>query len=238
MRLILSPLHEEYTTIPIRPSLMNLFNECPKHYNNNVFIDAVEKSFLVGKKIHEAVLTYLTNKDPDGIDDLCKKYWDGMYLYMYESRNFPDLSAIEKEIGMEFECGDILFEMKGSIDWVTIDMWLFDLKTASAKRKKWRSDKDWQFKFYSYMFGKQHNLENIQRDTWILVKWEKPKSQRQTVFWNIDELEKEISDFIEDLAHHYRLDMRPPVRGNHCFTCWLKYVCPLYTKHFNLWSIA
>jgi hypothetical protein len=43
--LIIHSLNDNYRTIPIRPSTIDLFNRCPRQYINNKFIDSVEKAF-------------------------------------------------------------------------------------------------------------------------------------------------------------------------------------------------
>jgi hypothetical protein len=183
------------------------------------------------------VLSYLINKDPERVPNLCKVYWDDMYWYLYESNNFPELLTIEKRFSMDIECWDILFQLSWSTDWITTDMGLFDLKTSSTKRHEDRSKNTMQFKLYSYMFAKELWLDYVARTTWVLIKWQKPKRQTQKEFFNVLTIEEEIKNNLEDLAYYYTKNEREPIENKMCFTCWVKSDCPIHTKLFNFWSL-
>lgn len=233
LTLVIDERRDDHKTIAIRPSMIDMFNRCPRQYKHNKFIDTVNNAFEFWKKIHSCVLPYLVNKNPDRVQDLCKIYWDDMYRYLHESNAFPDLLTIEKRYSIEIECGDIVFDLSGSTDWVTTSLWLFDLKTASAKRVDGRSRNTMQFKLYSYMFARELWLEYVERNTGVLIKWKKPRHQIQKEFFDVSEIEQEIKNTMEDLAHYYREDTWEPIENKMCFTCWVKSDCPIHTKLFK-----
>lgn len=242
MRIILTPLEENYQTITLRATELESFHSCAfkhkyakKDFSNN---DAL----LFGTLTHAVLQSYFFSSQAgmDTLDILCNTYqtWcDTIFKYI-QLIEWANLTSQYRFICSEYKCiseielGKYLVILEWTIDAISKDTnWrytLIDFKTSKAERKPDQYESKLQKYIYTRLLSHLVGEDMVKGfDYIILTKHVKPRLQVLKYETKRDEINAFMKALLENYCTSLSTNMWNPKICTSCFFCPLKTTCPL-----------
>lgn len=244
MKYIITPLEENYKTIPMRVTEIESFNNCQFKHKFWKQEFATNDAFLFGTLVHSVLQAYFYKPEAglNTLDLICRQYdaWCSTiydYISLVENALLPQKYNIftnEYKNIVEIECGKYLIILEGTIDAIGKDSnwWytLIDFKTSKAEWKPEDYDAKIQKYLYTWMLAQLVGKDMIQSfDYIILTKHVKPRLQILSYTPDWEYIDKFVNTLFTDYVNALEVNIRNPSINKQCFFCPLKSTCPAQT---------
>jgi len=242
MRIVLTPLEEQYQTIALRVTELESYFTCPFKHKFWKQDFANNEALHFGSLTH-AVLQAFFFKPKAGIDTLdiiCRSYEDRCkiiynYLKLAEDNKLSEqynLICTEFKCVIEIEMWKFLIILEGTIDVISRDdqgnYTLIDFKTSKAEWKPEQYENKIQKFLYPWLLAQLVGEEHVKAfDYLIFTKHVTPRLQqlKYVVDWN--ETNLFLKTLLTNYCFSFENSMWNPKICQVCFFCPLKATCPL-----------
>ena len=223
----------------IRATELESFINCPYYFKYREFWESNYEAFYWWNVAHTLIEHKLLGVDV--FDELRKglNVADVLKLKkvndLVEEKKLPKLKLVEYTMMLKFEFKEWSIILKWTLDWLTEDWKIIDIKTWKSNWQEKDVVDKYQAKIYSLLFNLLRNKKIWEQEFeyWIFY-WENSiKFNKITLTVNLNEAFVEITQALKKYLQALEKDIRTPEKENiNCKWCNLKSQCPLFSEVF------